>query len=118
MPADASALAGFVEAFEQAHARDGSAELARFLPPPGHPLRLDVLRELVCIDLEHGWTRGRPTPVDDYRRRFPELFEAREAVRELLFEDYRLRVQAEEGDLTPPPPGWPAVGEVFEGFRL
>src|SRR5262249_31633838 len=133
MPAGLLDVSAFVEAFEEAHARDGHADLARFLPPAGHPLRLGVLLELVCIDLEHGWVAGRPTPVGDYRRRFPELFEAPEAVRDVLFEDYRLRVQAEEGSLdpgvrsqvladpsalTPDPLAWPPVGSAFEGSRL
>src|SRR5215470_7339458 len=94
MVAVTDSVGGFVEAFEEAHARAGRAELADFLPPEGHPLRLDVLRELVRIDLEHGWRRGRPTPLDDYRRRFPELFRDTASLREILFEDYRLRQQA------------------------
>jgi serine/threonine protein kinase/predicted Zn-dependent protease len=97
MPPGTATLGNFIEAFEAAVARDGHADLARFLPPPGHPLRHDVLRELVRIDLEHGWLRGQPTPVDHYRQQFPELFEDSEAVREVLFEDYRLRLQVAEG---------------------
>src|SRR5262249_13939821 len=97
MPPGTATLGSFIDAFEEAHARDGHADLARFLPPPGHPLRHDVLRELVRIDLEHGWLRGQPAPVDHYRQQFPELFEDSEAVREVLFEDYRLRLQVTEG---------------------
>src|SRR5689334_22889286 len=78
-------LDDFIEAFEQAQARPDGADLADFLPPPGHPLHLEVLRELVRVDLEYGWTRGRPTPLEDYRRRFPALFQDPGAVRAIAF---------------------------------
>src|SRR5947209_20333724 len=78
---DAEAFEGYVAAFEEAHARTGAADPAAFLPPAGHPLYLRVLCELVRIDLEFGWTGGRPTSLDDYRRRFPALFGDRDATR-------------------------------------
>jgi serine/threonine protein kinase/tetratricopeptide (TPR) repeat protein len=53
-----------------------------------------VLRELVRIDLEYGWVRGRPRALPDYQRDFPRLFEDPEAVRAITFEEYRLRRQA------------------------
>jgi tetratricopeptide (TPR) repeat protein len=127
-------LDSFVEAFELAHGRGEQVELEHFLPPPGHPLRLAVLRELVRIDLEHGWLAGRPTPLDSYRRRFPELFADAAAVREVLFEEYRLRLELDERrgaggarDLPaspgsalaqPPPTRLPDAGESFAGFHL
>ena len=80
-------LAGFVDAFEEACARGDRVTLDDFLPPPDHPLRLAVLRELVCIDLEHHWLRGQAKPIEDYQRRYPELFEDHDAVREVLFEE-------------------------------
>lgn len=89
-------LSAFVEAFEAAQA-NGPAELTQFLPDPVHPLYGDALRELVRVDLEYGWQRGRPTPLDHYRARFPELFAAGGAAQELAFEEYRLRLQAGEG---------------------
>src|SRR3954451_18446786 len=79
----------YVAAFEEAHARTGAADPAAFLPPAGHPLYLGVLCELVRIDLEFGWTGGRPAPLDDYRRRFPALFADRDATRAVAFEEYR-----------------------------
>ena len=63
----------FVDAYEEAQARDGHADLAAFLPEPGHPLFEAVLCELVRVDLEYGWTRGRPVPLEDYLARFPSL---------------------------------------------
>ncbi len=59
----------------------GQADLAAFLPAPDHPLYQPVLCELVRVDLEYGWKRGRPVPLEDYRGRFPDL----EMVGELEF---------------------------------
>jgi serine/threonine protein kinase/tetratricopeptide (TPR) repeat protein len=121
-------LGSFVEAYELAHGRGEQAELEHFLPPPGHPLRLAVLRELVRIDLEHGWLAGQPTPLDSYRRRFPELFADTAAVREVLFEEYRLRLEFDarrdlasspsSAGVQPVPTQLPEAGENFAGFHL
>jgi tetratricopeptide (TPR) repeat protein len=86
----------FVEAYERHQARDGDADLAAFLPPPRHPLYLAVLRELVRADLEYGWGRGRPRRVEDYLAAFPVLRRDRAGLREIAFEEYRLRRQAGE----------------------
>jgi serine/threonine protein kinase/tetratricopeptide (TPR) repeat protein len=87
-------LNAFIEAYESAQARDGQADLADFLPAPGHPLRAAVLRELVRVDLEYGWERGQPRPVQDYLRQFPELATDETALRAVAFEEYRLWQQA------------------------
>src|SRR4051812_38091332 len=84
----------FIEAFEAARAADPDAELADFLPPPGHPLYIPVLEELVRIDLERRWLGGRPLWLEEYFRRFPQLLEASASVRTLAFEEFRLRRQA------------------------
>jgi serine/threonine protein kinase len=93
-------LHGFVDAFESAWRRQGHAEPAEFLPPPGHPLYRQVLCELLRVDLELHWSAGRPKRVEDYRAQFPALFEDIDAVREIALEECRLRRQAgEEPDL-------------------
>jgi serine/threonine protein kinase len=93
-------LDDFVEAFEARRAEAADTDLADFLPAPEDPLHLDVLRELVRVDLEYGWSCGRPLPLADYRERFPELFADARAAAEVAFEEYRLRCQAGE-DPTP-----------------
>src|SRR5262249_39418691 len=109
VPRDGAELDSFIEAYESAQARDGTADLAAFLPPEGHPLRLRVLRELVRVGREYGGERGRPTPLEDYRRRFPELFADRESLRAIAFEEYRLRRQA--GQV-------PSLAEYRDGFGV
>ena len=94
MDAGGATLDDFIEPFETAQTRDGQADLAHFLPPAHHPLYLPVLRELVRIDLEYGWQRGRPLPLEDYQRRFPELFRDRPSLQAVCFEEYRQRQQA------------------------
>ncbi len=80
-----------VEAFEAAQQRDGRADLARFLPAPSHPEYRDILRELVRVDLDYGWSRGRPTPLEEYGRRFPELLRDPDTLRAVVWEEYRQR---------------------------
>jgi hypothetical protein len=93
-------LDDFVEAYESAQARDGHADLADYLPEPGSPLYRRVLVELVRVDLEYGWKRGRPCRVEEYLARFPRLGEDRESLHDIAFEEYRLRRQAGE-DVAP-----------------
>lgn len=89
-------LDDFVEAFEAAQACEGRADLARFLPEPGHPLYGAVLRELVRVDMEYGWARGQPRRLKDYLRSFPVLADDVEGIREIAFEESRLRQEAAE----------------------
>src|SRR3954469_15874706 len=78
----------FIDRFESARAADPDADLAAFLPPPGHPLFIPVLEELVRIDLEQHWLRARPRWLEDYFRRFPQLLESSASVRTLAFEEF------------------------------
>jgi hypothetical protein len=89
-------LEELIEAFETAQVRHGRADLAQFLPAPEHPFYLRMLGELTRIDLEYHWKRGHPKRPEDYRPLFPRLFEDREALRGLAYEEYRLRRQAGE----------------------
>jgi hypothetical protein len=95
-----TSLEDFVDAFEAAWARHGDADPAQFVPDRRHDLYLPVLGELIRIDMELRWKRGVPRRPEDYRDRFPLLFENREMLRGLAFEEYRLRRQAGE---TPSP---------------
>jgi serine/threonine protein kinase/tetratricopeptide (TPR) repeat protein len=87
-------LDGLVAAYEVAKVHNGNALWTDFLPPREHPLFLAVLRELVRIDLEAAWDEGRPQSLEEYLNRFPELARDREGLREIAFEEYRLRCQA------------------------
>ena len=89
--ARAAALAHLIDAFEDALARDSASDPGLFLPPPGHPLRHEVLGELIRIDLEHAWTGGRPKRLAEYRDRFPAVFETMGVLSEVAFEEYRQR---------------------------
>jgi serine/threonine protein kinase len=96
VPSFKDELDSFVAAFEAEQARDGQAELTAFLPDAGHPLYRDVLRELVRVDLEYGWARGHTRSLEEYQRRFPQLFQDPEDFRAIAFEEYRQRWQAGE----------------------
>jgi eukaryotic-like serine/threonine-protein kinase len=89
-----SELDEIVEAFEEAQARDGHPDIAAFLPRPDRPDYLTILCELVRVDLEFGWRRGRPVDLAEYKHRFPDLFRDPALARDIAFEEYRQRQQA------------------------
>lgn len=89
-------LDAFVAAFEVAAASGPYTDLALFLPPESHPLRKAVLRELVRVDLELAWSHGLRKFIEDYKGRFPELFNEPNDIRDLIGEEYRLRIAAGE----------------------
>jgi serine/threonine protein kinase/Tfp pilus assembly protein PilF len=111
-----------LEAFEEAQARDGDADLADFLPTPEHPEYLAILCELVRVDMEYTWRRGRRRRLEEYESRFPQLFSDPGRAREVAFEEYRLRQQAGDspspaeyrrrfgGDWPAPPLPWEDSG--------
>jgi eukaryotic-like serine/threonine-protein kinase len=80
-----------IRAFEAAWDSGEPDDLGAFLPEAGDPLRDRVLVELVRVDLELRWARGRPRPLADYQRSFPQLFRDRVSLSEVTFEEYRLR---------------------------
>jgi hypothetical protein len=96
MAAPWAALEDFVEAFESAQARDSQSDLADYLPAALHPLYRAVASELIRIDLELSWKRGRPKRVEDYQPLFPDLLQDPEVLEGIAFEEYRLRRQAGE----------------------
>ena len=64
-------LDDFVRAYAAAWASVEPANLKAFLPEPGHPLYVAVLREVVCVDLGFRWDRGRPGRWRTTAIRFP-----------------------------------------------
>ena len=69
-----SELDQYVQAFELALSYDGQTELTAFLPEPGHPLRREVMRELIRVDLEFAWRNGRKKRLEEYAASCAEVF--------------------------------------------
>jgi serine/threonine protein kinase len=80
-----------LDRFEAAWRGADNVDLARFLPPGGHALRLVILHELIKTDLEMRWQRGRKVRLEDYLARFPELGPAGGLPAALVYEEYRIR---------------------------
>ncbi len=91
MPRTVADLAHRVDAFEDALARDSTADLAEFLPAPGDADYGPTLAELIRVDMERAWFAGRPQRLDDYRRRFPDAFARHDVLAAVAFEEYRQR---------------------------
>jgi WD40 repeat protein len=80
-----AAVAAAVDAFDDAwqHHPERPPELAAFLPD-GSDLRLPVLIELACIDLERRLKHGLSACVEQYLQAFPEVANDADAVWALL----------------------------------
>ncbi|RIK74614.1 MAG: hypothetical protein DCC68_22715 [Planctomycetota bacterium] len=89
-----------VEAFEERLAAQGSAAIAEFLPPADNPAYDETLVELVRVDLEWSWNRGRRKPVETYLAEFPTLGGSPAAIGQIALEEYRVRRRL--GDLVDP----------------
>ncbi len=93
--------------FDQAWHANRLAARVRELPPPGNPLRLPALMEMIKIDLERQWQQGRQVKIEDYLQAYPE-WGGRDAVPvDLIQAEYQARAQAGMA--------W-AWDEVFERF--
>src|SRR5262245_43917200 len=90
------ALDALLLAYERAAAGPNLPDLESFLPHPDDPGRTEVVCELVRVDMEFRWSRGKHPDLGGYLSRFPELSEppARAAV---AYEDYRQRALAGGG---------------------
>jgi HD-GYP domain-containing protein (c-di-GMP phosphodiesterase class II) len=107
-PIQADDVDQFIEAYEAA-LLEGPADLAQFLPPSSHVLYPAVVLELIRVDLEQSRKHGRPRRLEEYQPAFPRVFQDRDAVQELAFEEYRLRLQAGEN---------PSPAEYQERFQV
>jgi WD40 repeat protein len=92
-PADRLQLEAWLAEFEEAWDEHRLAAQAARLPPPGQPLRLPALVELVKIDLERNWQRGRRLSLTDYLARYPELGPADALPPDLLLAEEEVRRQ-------------------------
>jgi serine/threonine protein kinase len=77
--------------YHEAWQQGEPADLGAFLPPPGDPLRTLVLQELVVIDLEMQWRRGRNPELEQYLKRYPELGGTDSLPVGLIFNEYHAR---------------------------
>jgi hypothetical protein len=72
-PADRLQLEAWLAEFEEGWDERRLAARVERLPPPGRPLRLPALIEMIKIDLERNWQCGRHLTLADYLARYPEL---------------------------------------------
>jgi serine/threonine protein kinase/Tfp pilus assembly protein PilF len=86
----------FVEAYERCQSEHGAAVLSEFLPDRDHPHFQTILVELVRVDLEMHWSRGKRKPIEEYLEEFPGLRDDSQALNDIAYEEYRLRCRAGE----------------------
>jgi serine/threonine protein kinase len=80
-----------VDRLEQALTEVDSADLSRFLPPPGTPQRLIFLHELIKTEMEIRCRRSKTISLDEYLQRYPELGSADTLPADLIYEEFRVR---------------------------
>jgi predicted Ser/Thr protein kinase len=61
--------------------------------PQQHPLRLPALAEMVHVDLERQWQRGKRPSLEAYLDRFPELGSSESVSALLVLAEYQVRRQ-------------------------
>jgi eukaryotic-like serine/threonine-protein kinase len=81
-------------AFENERAANKDVVLRDFLPDRTHAEFLVILQELVRVDMEYRARCGERVSVEDYRSDLPELFETPAGIGSVVFEEYRLLLQA------------------------
>ena len=59
--------------------------------PPGSSWRLPALAEMVKIDLERQWQRGRQVSLESYLEEFPELGSPDDVSADLIQAEYEVR---------------------------
>src|SRR5262245_48360873 len=88
---DWARLRDLVDRYEDTWHSTGSADLGPLLPPPGDPLRLTFLHDLLKCDLQIRWSRGLTVRLETYLERFPELGTTQTCDPLLIYEEYRAR---------------------------
>jgi len=86
-------LDGILEQYESVQVRSGAARIRDFLPDRRHREYREIACELIRVDLEYSFQRGKPKQLEEYRTVCPDLFADAEVLGQLAFEDYRLRCQ-------------------------
>jgi eukaryotic-like serine/threonine-protein kinase len=89
-------LEAIVEAFEIELDRAGEANIGDFLPDSSEAGYLEAAVELIRVDLECARSRGIEKRLEAYRSVVPDVFEDPDALRQIAFEEYRLRRQEGE----------------------
>jgi hypothetical protein len=85
-------LEAYLAEFDQSWHEGRLAEQARALPPDS-PLRGPALVEMVKIDLERQWQRGRQASLQDYLDAYPELGDTDSVPLDLIQTEYEVRRQ-------------------------
>lgn len=112
---DRQDLDSYVERYEEA-AFASEPSLEAYLPPEDHPLRREILLELLRVELELSRRRGRPKTARELAATFASA-EDFHSVFDVL-EAEQSRLDAADGAVCLREPSWPAVGEVVEGYTL
>jgi eukaryotic-like serine/threonine-protein kinase len=88
---DRSLVESWLFEFDRGWHKEHLSEAVGKLPPPGSPLRLAALQELVKIDMERQWEHGRQVSVEGYLRAYPELGTIDTAPADLILKEYEIR---------------------------
>jgi eukaryotic-like serine/threonine-protein kinase len=85
-----------VEAYETAYHAGQSVSIQDFILPSTDEDAFVLLLELIRVDLEFGWAAGIPKGLSHYQQLYPEVFADRKAFQEIAYEEFRLRLAADQ----------------------
>ena len=81
-----------LERFEEAWQTAPLPSLVGFVPAADDPSRLQVLKDLIKIDVDHRWRPSIPVeqrlPVEEYLKRWPDLAQSAKITLELIRAEY------------------------------
>jgi serine/threonine protein kinase len=87
-------LGSWLAEFERSWDEKRLGARLRDLPPPGDPLRLALLLELVRIDLRRRWQLGQKAALESYLKACPELGTPQTAPAVLIAAEYQARLES------------------------
>ena len=113
-----SLLNEIVYRFEAAWQTKDRPDIEEFIPDYANAeLRLVIIRELVCIDLEYRLKTGEPIRIEDYLERFVALADDEETVLELIAHERALRAaNGNEGTADEYAVRFPTFHEQLPGY--
>lgn len=85
-----------LQAFEGAYTPGFRPNISDYLPPENRNDYLEFVTELIRVDIELSRQYGLSSSLEDYKKRYADVFADPRSCDRICFEDYRTRVDSGE----------------------